>query len=267
MNRQLTFMFLICSIFLTASYVYPQNDLDKETVINQILHVYHKQWDTVKTISYDAEYVEKEEKDGQYVEKERFDKKIYVKYLPDTSLIYEDYLAYYKDGEKQDEKKLEEAAKDRKEKKKKRKALDISFSMITPFYPEQKDTYNIDYLGIADENIDAYTCYHFKVTAQMEAPHLINGDYYFDAESFQLVRIDFSPAKLVKKMMFKMKELEMSIQYGPDENNFWYPKQFDVTGKGKAMFFIGVKFAGTEYYRNPQVNINVDDKFEVPDGN
>ena len=57
----------------------------------------------------------------------------------------------------------------------------------------------------------------------------------------------------------------MSILFGPDENGFWFPRKFDVAGKGKAMFFIGVKFAGTEYYRNPILNSNIDDKFEVKD--
>ena len=63
-----------------------------------------------------------------------------------------------------------------------------------------------------------------------------------------------------------MKEIKLSILYGPTESGLWFPTQFDVSGKGKAMFFIGVKFAGTEYYRNPVVNSEeAEKKFEVSD--
>jgi hypothetical protein len=34
------------------------------------------------------------------------------------------------------------------------------------------------------------------------------------------------------------------------------------------MFFIGVDFAGTEYYRNPEINTGINDSvFEAYDGN
>ena len=62
-------------------------------------------------------------------------------------------------------------------------------------------------------------------------------------------------------MMFKMKKLNMTIIYKEFENNLWFPKQFEIAGKGKAMFFIGVNFAGTEYYRNPLINQDIDTKF------
>ena len=267
MIKQSIISTLICIPLLLAASLNAQSDLDKEAVIKQILFVEQQQREAVQSVVYEAEYIEGEEKDGQFKEKERINKKIYIKYLADTSLFYEEYLAYYKDGELQDDKKLQEITKERKEKKKKRKTMDISYSMVKPFYENRQDLYTIEYLGIANDSIDNFICHHFKVTANSEEPKLINGQYYFDAESFQLVRVDFSPAKLVKKTMFRMKELNMSIKYEPNDNNYWFPKQFDISGKGKAMFFIGVKIAGTEYYRNPQININIDDKFEVSDGN
>ncbi|NOY88603.1 MAG: hypothetical protein GXO93_04320, partial [FCB group bacterium] len=98
----------------------------------------------------------------------------------------------------------------------------------------------------------------------LKSDSLINGDYYFEAESFHLVKVDFSPAKLVKKTMFKMSKLNMSILYAPTKEGYWLPRQFDIEGQGKAMFFIGVKFAGTEYYRNPIINSGLSSKmFEV----
>ena len=56
----------------------------------------------------------------------------------------------------------------------------------------------------------------------------------------------------------------MSVSYGPTEEGFWLPQQFDISGKGKAIMFIGVNFAGKEYFRNPQINTGIpDDMFEV----
>jgi len=62
--------------------------------------------------------------------------------------------------------------------------------------------------------------------------------------SFQLVRVDFSPAKMIKTNVFKMKELNLSILYKEFENNLWFPKKIEIVEKGKVMFIIGVKFTG-----------------------
>ncbi len=252
---------LFSFMLLTASFVSAQSNTDAETLIKEILEVEKQQREIVKNVTLDAEYIEKEEKDGKFIEKLRFDKKIYIKYEADTAFLAEEYIAFYKESEKQSDKKLESASKEKIEKKQKRKTKDISYSMLKPFYPSNKNLYTIEYLGVGTDKIENYTVHVFKVRAKEENADLINGDYYFDSESFQLVRVDFSPAKLTKKTMFKMKELKMTIIYKAYENNLWFPKQFEISGKGKAMFFIGIKFAGTEYYRNPLINQNIDNKF------
>lgn len=245
----------------------PDNGIDPQALIERMLVVEQRQRELVSDVVFDAEYIEGEEKDGEFKEKARFTKKIYIKYLADTALFYEEYLEYYKKGQPGSEKELEKEAKTRKESKKKRNTRDISFSMLQPFLPDQRELYDVEYMGVTDEPVEGYVCHHFRVRSLEEVDNRINGDFYIDAESFHLVRVDFSPARLVKKMMFKLNEMDMSIVYGPTEDGFWLPRQFNIEGKGKAMFFIGVKFAGTEYYRNPIVNGGVDDRlFEVSNG-
>lgn len=262
---------LIALLLFTASVVSSQdeNGINPEDIIKRIVMIEKRMMAEVMYITYDAEYIEGEtEKDGTFKEEFRFIKKVRVKYLADTSLIDEEYLEFYKDGKLMDEEKLENEAKDRIEKKEKRKAKDISFSMLEPFYDENRELYDIKYNGIMSETVDDYTCYHFKVKAKEEDEQLINGDFYFDVETFNPVRVDFSPAKLVKKMMFKMKEMSMSISYGPVDGFYWLPKKFEISGKGKAMFFIGVSFSGAEYYRNPVINEEGAEKyFEGQNGN
>ncbi|MFQ6007899.1 MAG: hypothetical protein ACE5K8_03010 [Candidatus Zixiibacteriota bacterium] len=244
-----------------------QSGIDPEALIERILAVNEKQRSEIKDVVFDAEYIEgKKESDGSFKEEKRFVKKVYIKYLPDTTWLHEEYLEYYKDGKLQEPKKRDEEAANRLEKKKKRKTGDISYPILRPFYPEYRDKYDLSYEGVADEKVNGYVCHHFFVTPKEKKKGLINGHYYFEAESFHLVRVDFSPAKLTKKLMFRLNQLNMSILYAPTPDGFWLPKQFDIEGKGKAAFLFGVKFAGTEYYRNPRINSGIKAEiFEVND--
>ena len=262
-----TALAVICCGLMPRVRAQVDDGIDPDALIERILAVEDQQRQQISTVIVDAEYVEGEEKDGEFFEKVRFIKKIYIKYLADTALYHEDYVEYYKDGKLQSQKDLDKEARDRKEKKAKRKVKDISFSMLQPFRPDYRDLYDIEYLGVSPDPVEGYVAHHLEVTAKEDADSLINGDYFFDVESFHLVRVDFSPAKLVKKAMFKLNEMSMSIVYGPTDDGYWLARQFDIAGKGKAMFFIGVKFAGSEYYRNPVINTEIDDEiFEVNDG-
>ena len=229
--------------------------IDSEALIERILAIDKQQREKIHDVTFDAEYVEGEkDKQGTFKEKVKFIKKVYIKYVDDTVLYHEKYIEFYKDGKLKSPQECKKEATKRIEKKKKRKMRDISYNMLNPFYPKQSKLYQITYRGVAEDKINGYVCHHFTVKALLKSDSLINGDYYFEAESFHLVKVDFSPAKLVKKTMFKMNKLNMSILYAPTKEGYWLPRQFDIEGKGKAMFFIGVKFAGTEYYRNPIIN-------------
>jgi hypothetical protein len=246
-----------------------QSGIDPEALIERVLAVDRGQREQLRDVTFDAEYIEREDRGGEGIkEKVRFDKKVYIKYAGNTGRFAEEYLAYYKEGELQDEENLQKEARDRIENKQKRHARDISFPMLRPFYPEYRPLYDIRYRGVADERIDNLVCHRFTVTARQPSDTLINGDYYFEAENFHLVRVDFAPARLARSVMFKMNRLDMSVRYGPSTDGLWLPRQFDIRGKGKAMFFIGVDFAGTEYYRNAEINTNLNDSiFEAYHGN
>lgn len=243
------------------------NGIDPEAIIERILSV-EEQWrQSVKDVVFDAEYVSGEMgDDGNFTEKTRFEKKTYLKFLPDTALYYEEYLAYFKEGEKQSDDDLLRESEDMIKKKKKRKGRDISYPMLEPFYPDNRDAYNIEYVGVPSEQINGMVCHHFKVTAVEEDPDKINGDFFFDANSFNVVKVDFTPSKKGGGLGFKVKKLDMSITYGPSAEGVWLPQQFDIYLKAKAILFIPVTVHGTEYYRNPVVNGGIDDKlFEAKD--
>ncbi|MCX6834480.1 MAG: hypothetical protein NTW07_04995 [candidate division Zixibacteria bacterium] len=261
----MTVLFLLPEITLAQG----QSGIDPEALIERILAVDRAQRERIHDVTFDAEYVERDDGGNDDVkDKVRFDKKVYVKYLGDTAKYAEEYLAYYKNGELQNDETLRSEARDRIEKKRKRKSQDVSFPMLRPFYPEYRALYDIQYRGVADDRIDNMVCHLFRVTAKHPADSLINGDFYFEAENFHLVRVDFAPSMLVKSMMFKMSRLDMSLRYGMTPDGVWLPRQFDIRGSGKAMFFVAVSFAGTEYYRNAEINTGLNDSiFEAYHGN
>jgi len=239
--------------------------IETEALIERILAVEQQQRAQISDLILDTEFVEGElGDDGEFDEKIRLIKRVSILYHPDTTFFHTEYLEYYEYGELREPKDLEREAKDREEQARKRKAKNIAWPMLTPFYEEKRDDYSYSYLGVTDREIEGYTCYHIRVEANRKDDQLINGDFYFETDGFNLVRVDFSPAKLVKKAMFRLSELKLSIQFRPTPDGLWLPSQFDASGKGKAALFFGVEFASTERYRNPQINTGLTvDFFEV----
>lgn len=271
MKQLLRFFAVVVVCLLSRGLLSAQestNGIDPEALIERILAVDRAQRVEIKDVIFEAEYVEGEEKDDKgFVEKVRFEKKIYIKYLEDTSWYHADYLAYYKNGKLQKRKDLEKQADKRKQKQEKRKIFNISYPVLAPFSPEYRDRYEVIYEGVPAEPVESYVCHHFTVVSREEHENSINGEYYFEAATFHLVRVDFTPARLVNKTMFDVKELMMSIVYGPTPDGFWLPRRLDVRGREKTALLLKTEFSWTEYYRNPIFNSGVsDDIFEVKDG-
>ncbi|MDH3890686.1 MAG: hypothetical protein OEV49_06345 [candidate division Zixibacteria bacterium] len=251
-----------------ASITSQTEAIDPHALIETILMIDAQQAEQINDLILDGEYVEGETNDeGEFEQKVRIVKKIYIKYLPDTTLMHDQYLQFYKEGELQDDEETRKEAAERLSKKIKRKSKDVSWQLLTPFHEGERDFYDIVYVGVPGDLVEGRSCHHFQISCKEKDATRINGDYYFDSESFHLVRVDFTPAKLTSNLMFKMKQLDMSIKFGPTPEGHWLPRQFDINGRGKAMFLIGVKFSGTEYYTNGQINSGFDSAiFEDNDG-
>ncbi len=256
------FMFILFLLFNFASApAIEEESLEADAIISKILAVEAKQRAEIQTLTFDAEYIEKEsDGNGGYFEKVRLEKKIRLKYLPDTVLYNEEYIRYLKNGEVRPDKECEEVATERKEKKKRRGSRDISWPILLPFKPASRGSYDISYQGVNDSAVTGLVCHHFKVASTTEDEKKINGDYFFDAASFQLAKAEIEPAKLGGNIFFKLNKLEMSVSYGPTAQGHWLPQLFEINGKGKATFFIGVDWEGTEYFHNPQINTGISDE-------
>ena len=267
MNRVSISFVLLITLQAAGLLAAPADGVDQEALITAIVATETRQREAIQDVTFDAELIEGErDDDGVLKENMRFEKTVYLKCTEDTCLFAEVYLKAIKEGEELETSDMDKEARERYEKKKKRGGRDLSWSVLNPFYPENRDLYDIDYVGLVDDRFDDMVCHHFRVTAKEKDPELIKGDYYFEPEAFHLTRVDWSPAKLTSKLMFKLHRLDMSLVYGPTPEGYWLPRRFEVIGKGKAALFIGVTFAGTEHYRNPRINTGLSDElFEVKD--
>jgi len=252
LSVSLTIIFLLLA---GRSFSQQQSSIDADAIIQKVIEVEARQRSEIRDVVFDAEYIELEKDDnGEMKEKLRLEKTVTLTYLNDSVFYDETFNAYYKNGELMSDDELAKIAREKTEKKKKRGSRDISYSILSPFYDKNKEAYSITYLGVYDTTVSDYLCHKFKVESLTKGKKDINGEYYFDADSFHLVRVDFTPAKKGGNFFFKMKKLEMSMMFAPDADGYWFPTRFDISGQGKAMFFIGVSWAGTEYFRNPRVN-------------
>ena len=85
--RQSEILKFVLSLLLISVTVPAQEEsaLDADAIIAKILADDAKQRSEIQTVTFDAEYIEKESNgNGGYDEKLRFEKKIRLKYLPDT---------------------------------------------------------------------------------------------------------------------------------------------------------------------------------------
>jgi len=232
--------------------------MDENDLINRMVSRYDEMWNDVEIVEYDAELLEGSLDDsGALKVEDRFLKQVVVTVLPDTTLLDEKYIAYYKDGELQDEDRLRKEAGKRIERREKSESRGISWPILTPFFPDQREYYEFIYRGVSDSLVSGFLCHVIDVRSLKEHDQRIHGTYYIDTKSLHPVRLDFRPSKLGGGTMFKLKQLDMTVWSAPVEDDLWLPTRFDITGKGRAALLVGVSFAGREYYRNPRIQRRV----------
>mgnify|MGYP001765994139 CR=1 FL=1 len=239
-------------------------------IVGRLLDNHQAQLALINDITYDVvSYEKRTDGDGKVKETKKYIKKIRLDKGPDGKFLNNETIyEYYINGEKQNDADLAKLARERAENKKKRGGQGIDYDMTRPFKPEKRGHYVIRYLGLAEEKIDGYDCYKVGIEAKDNKETkslldtLINAVYYIDTVSYNLVRVDFSPARLTSKLMFKLRALDMSVRYEPYDSTLWLPRQFTIKGRGKAALLVGVYFEGEELYSNPVINSEAGEKRE-----
>jgi hypothetical protein len=253
--------FLFIIIFLAiSSGAFSSDKITVGALIDSVLAARQRQLEAVSDMTFDAIFYERRtDKEGNITEEKRYDKKIYVKKIDDTFHIHQKYVAFYLDGIKQEREALVAEVDRKQEERSKRGGRDFTYDLTIPLQMLYTGMYDVSYKGMIEEKVDGYICHMLRADAREENDTLINCLYYVDTAGYNLVRVDFSPARLTSKLMFKLKELDMTIHYKPYNSDIWVPDRFELLGRGKAAFFIGVYFQSEETYTNPVVNSGLND--------
>lgn len=252
---------------------YEGNILPNDSIIQKVLLTHKTAMAEISDLTLDIDSYERRlDGDGNVKETDKLVKKGYLKRVEGDKFLYnEDYNEYYIDGKKQDQKSLKKITKERLDRKKKNRSKDLSFDIATPLEPQFRDIYDIVDQGLSEKEIEGYPCFLLRATvndnstANKIIDTLANYLFYIDTSSYQIVKVDFEPARLISKLFFKFKSLKMSISFAPYDSSLWLPSHFLIEGHAKAAFFVGVNFEGEEIYKNPTINIGLDDSLYKSD--
>ncbi len=238
-----------------------------DSVIQKVLRTHDAAMAELSDLTIDIDSYEKRlDGDGNIKKTAKLVKQGHLKKVEGgTFVYYEDYNEYYIDGVKQDQKSLDKVRKERLDRKKKSRSKDLSFDIATPLKPHFRNIYDIAYEGPSEGDIDGYPCFLLRASVNKEnfkedmPDTLANFLFYIDTLSYQIVKVDFEPVRLKSKLFFKFKSLNMSINFAPYDSVLWLPSHFHIDVHAKAAFFVGINFEGEEIYRNPIINVGLND--------
>ncbi len=227
-------------------------DLTVDEIINNVYERDSQMHEAITDLTMTAEsFARKLSGDGDIKEEKKFIKTYYFK----RSDFKIEFLEFYLDGIKQDDKALAEQIEDAKDRRKKGRVRDASIDPLTVFGPDKRADYDFTLIGV--ETKEGVECYHVLAACNLENDKMLEGDFWFTTDGFNPVHIEFRPSK----MPSKIKKLDMKRTYAEAVNGWWLPKKFYLRGNGKVMIFIKFNFAVEEYYSGYKINSGLDSEF------
>jgi len=196
-------------------------------------------------------YQRKLDSDGNIKEEKKFDKTIYSF----DTLYFEEYLTYFKNGEKQSDSERDKEAEKIREKQNKGESRNASTSPLEIFYPDKRSGYSFSLVGIEAES--ECECYHVRAKSKVDKSDFFDGDFWFDHNTLRPVLVEFRPAK----MPGPIKELEMSLAYDTVASGIYLPARFNLRGRGKALWVFGFHFGAEELYSGYRINTGAAQEF------
>lgn len=164
-----------------------------------------------------------------------------------------EFLEYYLDGVRQDEKAIKDEVKEAKEREKKGRNRDASINPLRLFYPESRADYTFTLAGT--ESKGEFTCFHVVAESKKDDDKILEGDFWVDTDSLRLIQTDFHPSA----MPTTIKYLDMTMTYGPAADGFWLLQKFHMSLAGKALLVFKFKVSVDETYSNHKVNTSLAD--------
>lgn len=170
-------------------------------------------------------------------------------YMGQNNKRYEECLSMVLNGEELRGKKLRKEFKDWQKKTKPQSETKM------PMTPEGEGSYNYDLIGSGKwDNIDVWI---IGFAPKERKKEFIEGKGYVSKDSFNIVRVEFAPAKLTRVI----ENMRMSLTYSEVEG-YWFPIKFDMKmtiSIGLLVEFFRMDVEVEDTYSNYKFNNQLDD--------
>jgi hypothetical protein len=253
------FAWAILLILLLAGSADPQEHLSLE----QILERTHRQEKSAQELIQDyvcqSTFMMREpQKDGSAKTVLVQDKTVYFK-SPDRKLekfnaitrkgkvLSADEVAEYQ--KKADEERAESGQDDEK-------GGTFEFGAESPWSPEQRPNYIFELM--APDTVRGIPTYVIQVRPREKSENLIDGQVWLHRDLFEVIKLDFRPAKYPKYI----KEAHVILDFGEVQPGFWLPVELKVAASG-GFLFIKKSFQMHETWRDYQINVALSDSLFV----
>lgn len=248
MRRLSLLTFFTCALISASVF----GDENGDLIIQRIKQSYAKQAQRLHDLTVDAEVIKGDPRDES--DNTHIFKTIYLKYLPDTTLVHQQFARIVKNGEELSGEKLEKAIRDEQDEARKRKGQGLQAPMLRAFTPRGDSLYTLHYVGNGVDPESNQECYLVRAIPNADDKELIRALYYFDTTSLLVRRIEFTPAKMPSNLAFRLTKLDLTLTYEPSGDTLAIPEHIEIFGKAKAAFLFGITIRITEYYRNAVIN-------------
>jgi hypothetical protein len=133
----------------------------------------------------------------------------------------------------------------------------LSFSGIAPWSPEERQHYNFTLLP--PDTIRGIPAYVVQVRPREEKEGLVNGIAWFHGDLFQVLKLDFQPAKNPRFV----KKAHVILDFAEVSPGQWLPKEMkmDVTG---GFLFIKKSFQIHQTWRDYRIDAGIPDSLFLP---
>jgi hypothetical protein len=166
-------------------------------------------------------------KDGNYKKEVLVQKRVFMK---NDDKHHEEYISMVINGKNLNKKEMD------KESKEWQKNNSKSTTTKSPLSEESRNDYSFKLLG--SSNIMNLPVWVIEFKSKKEEENYINGKAYILKATYDIVRVDFVPAKLSSVV----KNIDMSLIYS-DIQGYWMPVKFEMAAK------VNVKFILNMYYK------------------
>ena len=144
----------------------------------------------------------------------------------------------------------EQAAK--KTEKEDDKSASFSFSAKSPWSPEERQNYNFELLP--PDTIRGIPTHVVRVKPKRRSKHLIDGKAWLHQGLFEVIKMDFQPAKKPKFV----KKAHMIMDFDEVQPEVWLPVEMKIDARGGFLFF-KKSFQMHQTWRDYQINVGLPD--------